>query len=205
MKSKFKEIKQEPLDQSFEKKQANGSESEKTPQKSVEDAAARKAATEHHKKLIEAKKEYEKKKQQRLEQQAKEEMDKCTFKPSINEKSKNLESRFKNGGAPTPEEPKDAKAAAFMSGGGITAADLLGGGGGAAQAKPGTSPKKRKSEELPQVGQYLQCTFKPEIIGTNFNKQILNKKKGARGVDDAAKRMREAHEEREKTKNYLER
>ena len=139
----------------------------------------------------------------RQEQKAKQEMEKCTFKPTINEKSKNLESRFKNGGAPTPEKPKDQKAAVFNNGGVISAADLL----GAKRADTATSPKKRKapSEELPQVGEYLQCTFKPEIIGTNFNKQIFQKKKDVKGVDDAAKRMREAHENREKIKNYMER
>ncbi len=70
----------------------------------------------------------------------------------------------------------------------------------------GKSPLRKKTEELPQVGEYLQCTFKPEIIGKKFNKGILAKKKeAARGVDNAAKRMREAHESREKTKNYMER
>lgn len=139
----------------------------------------------------------------RQEQKVKQEMEKCTFKPNINEKSKNLESRFKNGSAPTPEKPKDQKAAVFNSGGVISAADLL----GAKRGDLGTSPKRKKTvgEELPQVGHYLQCTFKPDIIGRNFNKQILEKKKDIRGVDDAAKRMREAHESREKTKNYMER
>lgn len=104
----------------------------------------------------------------RKEEKAKQEMENCTFKPSINEKSKNLDSRFKNGSAPTPEKPKDQKTAVFNSGGVISAADLL----GAKRGDVGTSPKKRKSaaEELPQVGEYLKCTFKPEIIGTKFNK-----------------------------------
>ncbi len=71
------------------------------------------ANMEYHQRLIEAKTEYEKKKALRKEQKDKQEMDKCTFKPSINEKSKNLDSRFKNGGAPAPEKPKDAKVAIF--------------------------------------------------------------------------------------------
>ncbi len=137
--------------------------------------------------------EYAKKKEIRKEQKAIEEMEKCTFKPTINTKSKNIESRFKSNAS--GEKPKDQKVAAFQSGGAITAADLFGAKKGAGEV---AKPQKQKNE-LPQVGEYLHCTFKPELV-SNFQKKSLKKKVEVRGVDDAARRMREAHSNREKTK-----
>lgn len=160
----------------------------------------RRAQTDIHNRLLEVRTEYEKKKEMKKEMKAKEEMDKCTFKPNINNKSKNIESRFKSVAAGEKPVQRDPKAASFYGEGAITAADLL----GPKRGGPGEGGSKKKTEELPQVGEYLQCTFKPELI-SNFKKKILQKKVEVRGVDDAARRMRGAHESREKTKNYLER
>ena len=62
------------------------------------------------------------------------------------------------------------------------------------QNKPTTSPTKRDAkvnQSLPKVGEYLNCTFKPTIMGSKYNKNILKKRSVlAKGADDAAKRMR---------------
>lgn len=82
--------------------------------------------TDIHNRLLEARSEYEKKKEIKKEMKAKEEMDKCTFKPIINTKSKNIESRFKSVAAGEKPVAKDPKATSFYGESGITAADLLG-------------------------------------------------------------------------------
>lgn len=62
------------------------------------------------------------------------------------------------------------------------------------EAKLITSPTKRDAkvnQSLPKVGEYLNCTFKPTIMGSKYNKNILKKRSVlAKGADDAAKRMR---------------
>ena len=113
---------------------------------------------------------------------------KCTFKPKINEKSLKTQSRFKDlvNKSPSPERQKRS--------------DELSQSQDFTNLKRIDSLNDRESvlrQSLPKVGQYLQCTFKPTIMGSNYNKNILKKKKTqAKGCDDAAKRMREAFVEK---------
>lgn len=55
----------------------------------------RRVNTDIHNRLLEVRTEYQKKKEMKREQIESEVMTKCTFKPSINNKSKKIESRFK--------------------------------------------------------------------------------------------------------------
>lgn len=207
VKSKFKDIEKRSDDTTFSrgntvtpgKSPLESRNSDRKAQSDRKDMKPRRTQTDIHNRLLEVRTEYEKKKELKKEIKDKKEMEKCTFKPNINTKSKNIESRFKSVAAGEKPVVKDPKAASFYGEGAITAADLL-------EPRKGGEPiqKKKNTEELPQVGEYLQCTFKPELV-SNFKKKILQKKVEVRGVDDAARRMRGAHESREKTKNYLER